>query len=132
MKKTLFLFALLPLLFSCEKDDNQSVYIQKLSQEELESTGCWYHEYEDLIIKFDGGKIWYFADYKYANVYDYTMNGDTIIAKAWGDGELRDYKFTVDIVHWSFRDRQLRIIGEDIPYFLKSGYYDKLSYDIWD
>lgn len=130
MKKFFYFLFFLTFLSSCD-NDNQDLYIQKVSQEELENTGCWYHEYDDIIIKFKDGKIKYFADYKTAGEYEYSMFQDTIVVKAWGLGELKDYKLTVDIVHW-FGKKQLRILGDEIPYWLRSGYYDNLGVDIWD
>lgn len=143
MKKHLFISLLVlgmsVLFISCgEKDE---FFMRNMSASELESGTATFVQRsgsEEWFIYFKNGYFGY-SYLKRGEVitmghgYKYKLGGNTFtLEKKNYKGELTKYDLTLDLVHWGDgKGEQLRLVdlnGDNVPYNLEEGYYDK-SYE---
>lgn len=143
MKKFLFLWAILPMIFACSSSDEeqQDEYYQRaVTASDIESYGGMWSQIKGshtYYIRFREGKATIY-DYKGGEFVDirgftkYELKGDSItfeetpIYQEILGGETKYYTLFINLIHkGGYEEDQLLIRGDDVPYNFQVGFYSK-------
>ena len=146
MKKILFLMITALIMLSCGKDEEKDQFYEKsITSSELESGTATYvmvKGYSTYYLVFSNGTMG-FHEYKNGKFTSrrsvkYSVNDNDLKLTENLSSTNKYYTLYIAMVHWGYDKTtdygtggdQLQIRGDDVPYGLETGFYDKSSFSL--